>query len=126
MSIWSDLDSAFGVATQAVANDATGVLNSLLAGVDIRVKTNLGPAFTVGGLAHAPSTDPAATPTASTPGLLDFLGIKYSAQILGADGSTLVSVGDPPDTNYALVAAYLAVSLGFSYVFWRGLRSFAK
>lgn len=107
MSLWSQLDSALGTAFSQAKADVAGSLDTVLAGIDIRIKTNLGPEFSLGGLAKAPP-DPSQPPApASQPGLLDFLGVKFSARLVDASGSNLYTVGDPPATNPVLVGVYV-------------------
>lgn len=126
MSIWSELDSAFGNAAQDLANDATGVVSSLLSGVDVRVKTNVTPEFSVGGLSSPPAQAGAPATAPPAPGLFDLFGLKYSVRVLDAGGNQLFSAGSPPDTNYALVAVYVTVAAGLGYVFYRGLRAMVR
>lgn len=121
MSLWSSLDNAFGFATDNLKADIGGVVNSVLAGVQVRVKTNLGPEFSLGGLAKAPTVADG-SPSQSTPGLLDLLGIKFSARLIDAGGTEITHIGDPPDTDPVLIAAYIAAFGGFAYLTFRGLR----
>ena len=117
MSLWSQLDSAVGTAFSEAKTDVSGSLDTVLAGIDIRVKTNLGPEFSLGGLAKAPPDPSQPPPAPSPPGLLDFLGVKFSARLVDASGSTLTQVGTPPATNPVLVAVYgLALAAGVFFV----------
>jgi len=116
VSLWSQLDSAFGTAWDQAKTDVAGSLDTVLAGIDIRVKTNLGPEFSLGGLAKAPPDPSQPAQPASQPGLLDFLGVKFSARLVDAGGSTLTTVGDPPATNPLLVGFY-AVTIGAAIYF---------
>lgn len=109
MSLWSLLDSALGTAASEAGADIAGSLDTVLAGIDIRVKTNLGPEFSLGGLAQAPPDPSQPAQAASPTGLLDLLGVKFSARLVDAGGSTLTTVGDPPATNPLLVAFYVVV-----------------
>ena len=121
MSLWSLLDSAVGAAVSEGAADVKGSLNAVLSGIDVRVKTNLGPEFSLGGLASAPA-DPSQPPQPqSPPGLLDLLGLKYSARLVDSSGSVLTSVGTPPATNPVLVVLYLALLAGQLYFTVRGV-----
>lgn len=121
MSLWSQLDSAFGAAVTDAKADASGALDAVLAGIDVRVKTNLGPEFSLGGLAKAPQ-DPSQPPApASPPGLLDLLGLKYSARLVDSSGSTITQIGDPPATSPLLVVLYLAVAAAALYFMARGI-----
>lgn len=121
MSLWSQLDSAFGAAVTDAKADVGGSLNAVLAGVDVRVKTNLGPEFSLGGLATAP-VDPSQPPVAqSPPGLLDVLGLKYSARLVDATGSTITQVGDPPATNPVLVVVYVVAIAAVVFFLARGV-----
>jgi hypothetical protein len=117
VSIWSLLDSAFGTAVSQAKADVSGSLDAVLAGIDIRVKTNLGPEFSLGGLAKPPA-DPSQPPPAPSPtGLLDLVGVKFSARLVDASGSTLTQVGTPPATNPVLVAVYvLAIAAGVFFL----------
>ena len=117
MSLWSQLDSAFGTAVSEAKTDVAGSLDTVLAGIDVRVKTNLGPEFSLGGLAKAPP-DPSQPPPAPSPtGLLDLVGVKFSARLVDPSGSTLTQIGDPPATNPVLVALYaLALAAGVFFV----------
>jgi hypothetical protein len=117
VSLWSQLDSAFGTAVSEAGADIAGSIDTVLAGIDIRVKTNLGPEFSLGGLAKAPA-DPSQPPPAPSPtGLLDLVGVKFSARLVDSGGSTLTQIGTPPDTNPVLVAVHvLAIAAG---VFFR-------
>jgi len=117
VSLWSQLDSALGTAWGEAKADVAGSLDTVLAGIDIRVKTNLGPEFSLGGLAKAPP-DPSQPPQpASQPGLLDWLGVKFSARLVDASGGTLTHVGDPPATNPLLVGVYvLAIGAGVFFL----------
>lgn len=117
MSLWSQLDSALGTAFSEAKADVAGSIDSVLAGIDIRVKTNLGPEFSLGGLAKPPA-DPSQPPPAPSPtGLLDLVGVKFSARLVDASGSTLTQVGTPPDTNPVLVAVYvLAIAAGVFFL----------
>jgi hypothetical protein len=117
VSLWSQLDSAFGTAVSEAKADVGGSLDSVLAGIDIRVKTNLGPEFSLGGLAKPPA-DPSQPPPAPSPtGLLDLVGVKFSARLVDASGSTLTQVGTPPATNPVLVAVYvLAIAAGVFFL----------
>jgi hypothetical protein len=123
MSVWSTLDSAFGVAVSDLGADASGVVSSVLAGLTVQVKTNLGPAFTLGGISQPPGNNTGLGSTPSTPGLLDNLGIKFSATISDAAGNTIATVGSPPDTDPVLVTAYLALLGSIAYLSYRGLRA---
>jgi hypothetical protein len=117
VSLWSQLDSAFGTAVKEAGADIAGSLDTVLAGIDIRVKTNLGPEFSLGGLAKAPPDPSQPAQPASQPGLLDWLGVKFSARLVDAGGSTLTTVGDPPDTNPLLVGFYvLAIGAGVFFL----------
>ncbi|MGH8210658.1 MAG: hypothetical protein ACRETD_06685 [Steroidobacteraceae bacterium] len=109
MSLWSLLDSAVGTAVSEGAADVTGSLNAVLAGIDVRVKTNLGPEFSLGGLASPPPDPSQPAQPASPPGLLDALGLKYSARLVDSSGSVLTSVGTAPATNPLLVVFYVAL-----------------
>ena len=117
MSLWSQLDSALGTAFSEAKSDVAGSLDTVLAGIDIRVKTNLGPEFSLGGLAKAPP-DPSQPPQPASPtGLLDLLGVKFAARLVDPSGSTLTSVGDPPATNPVLVAVYgLGLAAGIFFL----------
>lgn len=103
---------------QTVANDASNVVGSVLSGVQLQVKTNLGPPFLVGGL----YTDN----SGSSPGLLSALGFKYSVTVLGADGKPITTIGDPPATDPVIICAYAAALLGLGYVLYRGVRSMVQ
>ena len=121
MSLWSLLDSAVGTAVSEGAADVKGSLDAVLAGIDVRVKTNLGPEFSLGGLASAPQ-DPAQPPQpASPPGLLDAFGIKFSARLVDASGSELTHVGTPPATNPVLVVVYIGLLAAVVYFTARGI-----
>ena len=121
MSLWSLLDSAVGTAVSEGAADVKGSLDAVLAGIDVRVKTNLGPEFSLGGLASAPQ-DPSQPPQpASPPGLLDAFGIKFSARLVDASGSELTHVGTPPATNPVLVVAYIGLLAAVVYFTARGI-----
>jgi hypothetical protein len=121
MSLWSLLDSAVGTAVSQAGADVSGSLNAVLAGIDVRVKTNLGPEFSLGGLASPPQ-DPSQPPQPqSPPGLLDALGVKFSARLVDSSGSVLTTVGTPPDTNPLLVVFYVAVIGGLLYFTARGV-----
>ncbi len=120
MSIWSQLDSAFGTAVSQASADVSGSLNAVLAGIDIRVKTNLGPEFSLGGLASPPQ-DPSQPPQPpSPPGLLDALGVKFSARLVDASGNEITHIGTPPQTNPVLVVFYVAMLAGLLYFTVRG------
>jgi hypothetical protein len=119
--LWSQLDSALGTAWGEAKADVAGSLDTVLAGIDIRVKTNLGPEFSLGGLAKAPPDPSQPAQPASTPGLLDWLGVKFSARLVDAGGSTLTTVGDPPATNPLLVAFYVVVVGAGLYFMARGV-----
>lgn len=82
--------------------------------VSVRVKTNLGPPLTVSNL------------TAPGPSILDAFGIKYAVTVLDAQGNPLVSTGNEPPTNPVIVAAYLSLFAGVSFIMFRGVRSFFK
>jgi len=121
VSLWSLLDSAVGTAVSEGAADVKGSLDAVLAGIDVRVKTNLGPEFSLGGLASAPQ-DPAQPPQpASPPGLLDAFGIKFSARLVDASGSELTHVGTPPATNPVLVVVYIGLLAAVVYFTARGI-----
>jgi len=121
VSLWSQLDSAFGTAVSQAGADVGGSLKSVLAGIDVRVKTNLGPEFSLGGLA-SPPPDPSQPPAApGAPGLLDALGVKFSARLVDASGVELTSVGSAPQTNYLLVVFYAALLAALVYFSARGL-----
>lgn len=121
MSLWSLLDSAVGTAVSQAGADVSGSLNAVLAGIDVRVKTNLGPEFSLGGLASPPQ-DPSQPPQAQSPtGLLDLVGVKFSARLVDASGSEITKIGTPPDTNPLLVAFYVAVIAGLLYFTARGV-----
>lgn len=121
MSLWSQLDSAFGTAASQAAQDVTGSLDTVLAGIDIRVKTNLGPEFSLGGLASAPPDPSQPPPVPSPTGLLDLMGVKFSARLVDAGGNTLTSIGTPPDTNPVLIAVYLLLAAAGVYFLARGI-----
>jgi hypothetical protein len=117
VSLWSQLDSAFGTALGEAKADVAGSIDTVLAGIDIRVKTNLGPEFSLGGLAKAPPDPSQPPPPPSPTGLLDLVGVKFSARVVDASGSTLTQIGDPPATNPVLVAAYvLALAAGVLFL----------
>jgi len=121
MSLWSLLDSAVGTAVSEGAADVKGSLDAVLAGIDVRVKTNLGPEFSLGGLASAPQ-DPSQPPQPpSPPGLLDAFGIKFSARLVDASGSELTHVGTPPATNPVLVVVYIGLLAAVVYFTARGI-----
>jgi len=121
VSLWSLLDSAIGTAVSEGAADVKGSLDAVLAGIDVRVKTNLGPEFSLGGLASAPQ-DPSQPPQAtSPPGLLDAFGIKFSARLVDASGSELTHVGTPPATNPVLVVVYIGLLAAVVYFTARGI-----
>lgn len=127
MSVFSTLDSAFGSAVQSVSNDAGNIVGSVLSGVQVQIKTNLGPAFLVGGLATNSGTDGNGNATQSTsPGLLSAFGLKYNVTILGADGKPITTIGDPPATDPAVIAYYSALTLGVAYLIYRGVRSLVR
>jgi len=107
VSLWSQLDSAFGTAVSEAGADISGSIDTVLAGIDIRVKTNLGPEFSLGGLAKAPPDPSQPAPPPSPTGLLDLLGVKFCARLVDPSGSTLTQIGDPPATNPVLVAVYV-------------------
>lgn len=121
MSLWSLLDSAVGTAVSEGAADVKGSLDAVLSGIDVRVKTNLGPEFSLGGLASAPADPSQPQQGQSPPGLLDLLGLKYSARLVDSSGSVLTSVGTPPATNPVLVVFYLALLAGLLYFTVRGV-----
>lgn len=118
MSIFSSLDQALGSAAQSVANDASNVIGSALSGVQLQVKTNLGPPFLVGGLASSDGS--------SSPGLLSALGFKYNITVLGSDGKAITMIGDPPPTDPVVIAVYAAVMLGVGFLLYRGVRSMVQ
>lgn len=121
MSLWSLLDSAVGTAASEAGADIAGSLNTVLAGIDVRVKTNLGPEFSLGGLASPPQ-DPSQPPQAQSPtGLLDLIGVKFSARLVDASGSELTKIGTPPDTNPLLVVFYVGLIAGLLYFTARGV-----
>ena len=121
MSLWSALDSAFGTAVSEAGADVTGSLNAVLAGIDVRVKTNLGPEFSLGGLA-SPPPDPSQPPQPSSPpGLLDAFGIKFSARLVDASGAELTHIGTAPATNYWLAALYAGLAVAMVYFAARGI-----
>ena len=121
MSLWSLLDSAVGTAISQGKADVSGSLDAVLAGIDVRVKTNLGPEFSLGGLASPPQ-DPSQPPQPASPtGLLDVFGLKFSARLVDASGSELTHVGTPPDTNYGLAALYAGLLLAVVYFTARGI-----
>jgi hypothetical protein len=121
VSIWSQLDSAFGTAVSQAGADIGGSLNAVLAGIDVRVKTNLGPEFSLGGLASPPQ-DPSQPPQPQSPtGLLDLVGVKFSARLVDASGNELTHVGTPPATNPLLVVLYVVVIGGLLYFTARGV-----
>jgi hypothetical protein len=117
VSVWSQLDSAFGSAVSEAKADVAGSIDSVLAAIDVRVKTNLGPEFSLGGLAKPP-VDPSQPPAPPSPtGLLDLVGVKFSARLVDASGSTLTQIGTPPATNPVLVAVYvLAIAAGVFFL----------
>jgi len=121
MSLWSLLDSAVGTAVSEGKADLGGSLNAVLAGIDVRVKTNLGPEFSLGGLASPPPDPSQPAQPQSPPGLLDALGIKFSARLIDASGSELTHVGTPPETNYLLTALYAGLLLAVVYFTARGI-----
>jgi hypothetical protein len=99
----------------------SGSLNAVLAGIDVRVKTNLGPEFSLGGLASPPQ-DPSQPPQPQSPtGLLDLVGVKFSARLVDASGSELTKIGTPPDTNPLLVVLYVGLLAGLLYFTARGV-----
>jgi hypothetical protein len=121
VSLWSQLDSAIGTAVSQAGADVSGSLNAVLAGIDVRVKTNLGPEFSLGGLASPPQ-DPSQPPQPqSPPGLLDVIGVKFSARLVDASGSVLTTVGTPPATNPVLVALYAGLAVALVFFAARGI-----
>jgi len=113
--LWSQLDSAFGAAVSQAKADIGGSLDAVFAGIDVRVKTHLGPEFSLGGLASAP-VDPSQPPgPAPAAGLLDAFGVKFAARLVDATGVTLTTVGSPPATNYLLAALYAGLLVGLVY-----------
>jgi hypothetical protein len=122
MSVWAILDGAFQNAGAVVAGDIQGVGQSVLSGLSIRVKTNLGPAFIVGGQYNAP-TPGNPNPQPANPGLLDSLGIEVGAEILSADGSVLFRYGDLPPTSPLAAAIALVVLAGVLFLLYRGVRA---
>jgi hypothetical protein len=121
VSLWSLLDSAIGTAVSEGTADVTGSLDAVLAGIDVRVKTNLGPEFSLGGLASPPSDPSQPQQAQSPPGLLDAFGIKFSARLVDASGSELTHVGTAPATNYWLAALYVLLLGGLLYFTARGV-----
>jgi hypothetical protein len=121
VSLWSLLDSAVGTAISQGKADVSGSLDAVLAGIDVRVKTNLGPEFSLGGLASPPQ-DPSQPPQPQSPtGLLDLFGVKFSARLIDASGSELTHVGTPPATNYWLVGLYAGLLVAVVYFTARGI-----
>jgi hypothetical protein len=121
VSLWSQLDSALGTAVNQAGADIGGSLNAVLSNLDIRLKTNLGPEFSLGGIAQPPQ-DPSLPPQpAGAPGLLDAFGVKVSARLIDANGNVLASIGTPPATNPLLVVLYVALLGGLLYFTARGV-----
>lgn len=121
MSLWSQLDSALGTAVSQAKADVGGSLNAVLAGIDVRVKTNLGPEFSLGGLASAPQDPSQPPPPPNQTGLFDLLGVKFSARLVDPSGATLTQVGTPPATNPIVVAGYLVALAAGLYFLARGV-----
>lgn len=122
MSLWSSLDSAFAYAGSALAGDVQGIGQSVVSGLSVRVKTNLGPAFLVGGQYTAPtSSNP--NPSPSNPGILDTLGVEIGAEVLSADGSVLFRYGDMPPTSPLYAGLALAAVLALAFLVYRGIRA---
>lgn len=123
MNLWSELDGAFSNAGAVLAGDVQGIGQSVLSGLSVRVKTNFGPAFIVGGQYTAPSSGNPNPAPSTTPGLLDTLGVEVGAEVLSADGSVLFRWGDLPPTNPIYAAIGIAAVLGIGYLIIRGIRS---
>jgi hypothetical protein len=122
MGLWASLDSAFQGAGAALAGDVQGIGQSVISGLQVRVKTNFGPAFTVGGQYTAPTPNNP-NPVPANPGLLDSLGIEVGAQVLSADGSVLFTWGDMPPTNPIYAALGIAALIAVGYLIVRGIKS---
>lgn len=121
MSLWSSLDSAFQNAGSVLSGDVQNLAQSVVSGLSVRVKTNLGPAFLIGGQYTAPSASNP-DPVPANPGLLDTLGIEVGAEVLSADGSVLFRYGDLPPTNPIYAALLLAALVGVAFLVYRGIR----
>lgn len=122
MSLWSDLDSAFSTAGAALTGDVQNIGQSVLSGLQVRVKTNFGPAFIVGGQYTAP-TPSNPNPVPANPGLFDTLGIQVGAEVLSADGSVLFTWGDLPPTNPIYAALGVAALLALGFLVYRGIKA---
>jgi hypothetical protein len=122
MSLWSALDSAFSNAGAVLAGDVQGIGQSVVSGLSVRVKTNFGPAFIIGGQYTAP-TAANPNPAPANPGILDTLGVEIGAEVLSADGSVLFHYGDMPPTNPLYTALALAALLALGFLVYRGIRA---
>jgi hypothetical protein len=129
MSAFSGLDSSLQAAGSSLLGSVSGggILGGITSGLQVKIYTNLTPPFTVGGLAtDSGITDPATGKDvqAATPGLLSALGLKYSVSVLDAGGTELVHAGDPPPTDYLVLAAWAAALGTLGFLLYRGVRSF--
>jgi hypothetical protein len=124
VNLWQQLDAAVKAAGSAVSTDLNGVVDSALSGLQLQVKTNLGPAFLVGGLASKQTASDGSQSTQGSPGLFHLLGLQYSVQLLDANGKEVTHYGDPPATNPILATVYAVAALGSVYLIYRGVRSF--
>ncbi len=123
MSLGDTLSGAIDYAKNAVVASVEGIPQSVVSGISIAVKTNLGPSFTLGGKNVNPADVASGTQPPSPPGILDLLGIKFSATAIDAGGATLFTYGDPPATSVPLVLLYTGLAAGAVFLMWRGVRS---
>lgn len=121
MSLWTTLDGAFHNAGSVLSGDVSNIGQSVISGLSVRVKTNLGPAFMVGGQYTAPTASNP-NPAPAHPGILDTLGVEVGAEVLSADGSVLFRYGDMPPTSPIAAAMALLALAGLVFLLYRGIR----
>lgn len=80
-------------------------------GLQVSVKTNLGPEFKVWDGRSGRGTG----------GLAQALGIKGAIILRGRDGKILAIHGEPPKTNLLLAGIYVSGAAYLGYLLWRGV-----
>lgn len=111
MSLFSQLDSAI----TGAASDAASAITHPLTGAQVRINTNILPSFKLGGLFSSSS--------GSTPGILADAGLKYSLDILDANGGVITSIGDPPAFSPLTAATWAIALVGLGWIAVHVLRA---